>query len=72
MSRLGALALCMGAGALLGCANPTLGPLPRNFVCQGKATIVGSASGFSGVNAVIDCGDGFRVLTNSENSEALK
>jgi len=56
---------------LSGCANPTFGPLPRNFRCVGKATLVGSASGFSGVNAIIDCGDGFSVLTNSENAPVL-
>lgn len=31
---------------------------PTHISCKGKGTLVGTASGFAGINMAIDCGDG--------------
>lgn len=45
--------------ALTGCGSlQPPGTVPAHLSCKGKGTLVGTASGFSGVNMAIDCGDG--------------
>jgi hypothetical protein len=58
LSILGACAL-----AMFGCGNAAL---LHDFACKGKATIVGGGSGFSGINGVVDCGDGFELRSGTE------
>lgn len=43
-----------------------LGAVPAHIACKGKATIVGSGSGFAGVNGVLDCGEGFSLDTGPD------
>jgi hypothetical protein len=53
MLLLGVLVLGAGCGVMTGTATQ-----PRHIACVGKGSVVGSVSGFSGVNVAIDCGDG--------------
>lgn len=57
-----ALALA-GCGQLTGTAT-----MPRHISCTGKGSVVGSVSGFAGINVAVDCGDG---LTFDMGPDAL-
>jgi hypothetical protein len=53
MLLLGVLLFGAGCAQLTGTSTQ-----PRHIACTGKGSVVGSVSGFAGVNVAIDCGDG--------------
>lgn len=51
---------CVGNGALL-----------QDIECAGKISVVGSGSGFAGLNGAVDCGDGFKLNTGTRGSQSV-
>jgi hypothetical protein len=64
---LAAIGLAAITITLAGCGTITnTQTLPRHLTCTGKGSIVGSVSGFAGVNLAIDCGDGLTFDTGPD------